>query len=216
MMARNNKKIGKNKKNVKNVASIISPKRTRSISKKLKIEILTPRALDISEKRNKNKTVSEVVNRPKKSNNIEKNYVSPRRMRSNTKKNVSLNIFKPNVLIEVPHGMKKSIVKSSTCTVHVKSKNFTVNSIVLAKQKYSIPWPARVLKINSDSVYVYFFGDTREGFVDPSEIYDFANSTDSIRSVIRSNRKPRYYIDGILEAEQLLGIPKHISILNRN
>lgn len=36
-------------------------------------------------------------------------------------------------------------------------------SIILAKQKYSCPWPATILNIENNKVLVHFFGDNRTG-----------------------------------------------------
>lgn len=115
--------------------------------------------------------------------------------------------------------LKKKIVsyeKNSSALVKrtefVKLLNYKVDSIVLAKQKYSIPWPARILKIKKDKICVYFFGDKREGLVNSNEIYDFKKSAVSIRELILSGKKPRGYLTGLHEIELLLNIPDKESI----
>lgn len=96
----------------------------------------------------------------------------------------------------------------------VKLSDFKVNSIVLAKQKYSVPWPSRVLKVEKERVFVYFFGDKRCGYVSKGEIYDFILSKSAIKSVIASSRKKQSYLTGIVEVQSVLGIPSDDSLLN--
>lgn len=89
--------------------------------------------------------------------------------------------------------------------------NYTVDSIVLAKQKYSTPWPSKVLNIEK-KVLVHFFGDNRNGFVHPADIYDFALSMEALKLNLSS--KPRSYLKGLKEAEMLLHVSAEISIFN--
>lgn len=88
--------------------------------------------------------------------------------------------------------------------------------IVLAKQKYSIPWPARILKVEKNKVLVYFFGDKRTGFVSSVEIYDFMKSFHALQSIILSKKKPAGFLTGVREVELLLGVSAADSILNTN
>lgn len=94
----------------------------------------------------------------------------------------------------------------------VKLNDFTENSIVLSKQKYSIPWPSKVLKVEKNRVYVYFFGDKRCGYVNRSEIYDFILSARAIKSKIATHKIQRAYITGLTEVESLLKIPRKHSL----
>lgn len=64
----------------------------------------------------------------------------------------------------------------------VKLNDFTENSIVLSKQKYSIPWPSKILKVELYRVFVYFYGDNRYGYVNKIKIFDFILSEQKIRS----------------------------------
>lgn len=96
----------------------------------------------------------------------------------------------------------------------VKLDDFKVDSIVLAKQKYSVPWPSKVLKIEKNRVFVYFFGDKRSGYVPKSDIYDFILSTNAIKSIIASKKNHQSYSTGIAEVEMLMGIPSDFSALN--
>lgn len=97
--------------------------------------------------------------------------------------------------------------------VFVKLHNYEENSIVLAKQKYSVPWPARILKVCKNKIKVYFFGDKREGTVS-SEIYDFKLSADAVKQVFLSKKSPRGYATGLREIEILFGIPIEQSVIN--
>lgn len=95
----------------------------------------------------------------------------------------------------------------------VKVKTFKENDIILAKQKYSSPWPARILNIQEDKVTVFFFGDKRTGTVSSFELYDFIKSIDALKSFL-ALKKPRGYITGIREVEALLKIPHTHSVFN--
>lgn len=105
----------------------------------------------------------------------------------------------------------------SLCSVkkqYVKLHDFKVDSVVLAKQKYSVPWPSKVLKIERERVFVYFFGDKRSGYVPKNEIYDFILSVNAIKSTIASKKNHRSYTLGIAEIEMLMGIKSENSLLN--
>lgn len=93
----------------------------------------------------------------------------------------------------------------------VKLNDFAVDSIVLARQKYSKPWPSKVLNIEKDRVFVYFYGDRRSGYVEKTEIYDFILSVNAIKSKITSKKTERSYLTGLVEIEALLGIPREYS-----
>lgn len=93
---------------------------------------------------------------------------------------------------------------------YVKLSDFCVDSIVLAKQKYAVPWPAKVLEIKKDSVFVYFFGDKRNGYVKKSEIYDFILSANAIKNTLKSKRVQPTLLTGIREVQLLMGIPVDI------
>lgn len=97
----------------------------------------------------------------------------------------------------------------------VKAKTFNQNDIILAKQKYSTPWPAIVLNIQKERVFVYFFGDKRSGYVSSSEIYDYAESIRALKSYLVLTKKiPSGFITGVREVEALLKIPQENSVLN--
>lgn len=97
----------------------------------------------------------------------------------------------------------------------IKLEKFEKNTVCLAKQKYSCPWPARIEKIEKDKVLVYFFGDKRVGYVQLTEIYDFTKSSEAIHSILFGKRPPRGFKTGLIEIEFLLGIDSTQSILNK-
>lgn len=96
----------------------------------------------------------------------------------------------------------------------VKLSTFKVNDIVLAKQKYSCPWPSRVLRIRKDRVLVYFFCDKRNGTVDSTEIYDYAESYSGLKFLLFGQKQPETFALGVREVELLLGISDGNSIFN--
>lgn len=106
---------------------------------------------------------------------------------------------------------KKTVVKRLD---FVQLKTFNLNDIVLAKQKFSCPWPARILSIEKKRVSVFFFGDKRTGYVNPLEIYDFSKSMDALKQFLLVKKKPRGFISGIREVELLLGVNSDVSLLN--
>lgn len=93
----------------------------------------------------------------------------------------------------------------------VKKMNYNIDEIVLAKQKYSRPWPSRIVEIRKSSVLVDFLGDDTHGTVRRDEIYDFMLNAQSIKIYCRRQDN---YKKGVLLAERLLGIPDHHSILS--
>lgn len=97
---------------------------------------------------------------------------------------------------------KKSIVKRAD---FVQSQSIKKDDLVLAKQKYSFPWPARVLEVKKNKTFVHFFGDKRNGFVDTTEIYDFVKSSAALKSLVCSKKKPRAFLTGLREVELMLG-----------
>lgn len=109
-----------------------------------------------------------------------------------------------------PNEENKKIVKriDFVCLL-----DYNVGSIVLAKQKYSHPWPAQIKIIEKKKVFVYFFGDKRNGYVDRDEIYDFLRSCDALKLITETRNRSRSFFTGISEAEALLQIPKELSIL---
>lgn len=149
------------------------------------------------------------------------NLSSPIKSQANIKSSIKKsNIQKSNSVAE----KKTVILPSNSCgqsakrdlvkrAVFIKCTSYDKNSIVLAKQKYSIPWPVRILNIEKQRVFVHFFGDRRNGFVNKTEIYDFAKSVDAIKAILRSKKQPRSYLIGIREIELLLGVPSDESII---
>lgn len=132
----------------------------------------------------------------------------PRNTRSHTKKAVAdKKVETIGLNVRVPEK------RLNTIKTYVKLLFFKENSIVLAKQKYSIPWPARVLKVEKDKVKVYFFGDKREGTVNSCEIYDFEKSVDAVKLATTSKKIPRGFVTGIREIELLLGVQSKNSII---
>lgn len=98
----------------------------------------------------------------------------------------------------------------------IKLKTFNENDIVLAKQKYSYPWPSRVLKVEKDKVQVFFFGDKRTGFVSSSELYDFTKSFNALKSLLSSKRKSLAFVTGVREVEAVQAqFSPHCDLQNR-
>lgn len=106
----------------------------------------------------------------------------------------------------------KSVVKRYN---FIKLNTFKKGSLVLAKQRYSIPWPSKILEIQEDKIRVFFYGDKREGFVSSSEIYDFLKSIPALKASLLT-RKPQTFLTGIREIELLLKVNDTESLLNKN
>lgn len=85
-----------------------------------------------------------------------------------------------------------------------------VGQIVLAKQKFSTPWPSQIKAIKKNSVVVYFFGDGRCGPVKKCDLYSIDCSKEIMISCIKRNITN--YKKGILEMERILKVPDHLSI----
>lgn len=150
--------------------------------------------VSVSEKKEKLKnTPRENLTRACKSRNIESIDLN-----NNSNEQTSQNLN-----IDLKAKLKSLIVVRN---LFVKSSDFKIDSIVLAKQKYSIAWPAKIVRIEKQRVFVYFFGDKRCGYVQKDEIYDFISSIYGIKSQISSKNTPKSYSTGIAEVEILLGI----------
>lgn len=141
----------------------------------------------------------------------------PYNTRSKSKKNPKNSFFSESGERKQETLLTKAKTQNKCSTVStirfVKLNDFNVNSIVLAKQKYSVPWPAQVLSVEKKRVSVHFFGDRRRGFVSKQEIYDFILSTSAIKSIIASKKQHRSYYTGVAEVEHLIGIPSDKSLL---
>lgn len=97
----------------------------------------------------------------------------------------------------------------------VEVETFKKNDVILAKQKYSTPWPARILDIRKDRIFVYFFGDKRTGYVSSSELYDYVKSIRALKSYLSLAKKiPSGFLAGVREVEILMNIPQEDSVLN--
>lgn len=114
----------------------------------------------------------------------------------------------------------KSIERKITSTAVMKQKKLkgkkldaiAVGDHVLARQKYSVPWPAKILTIKSKFVDVYFYGDGRKGPVKREEIYSLSDSHDVILDCLRRNIPA--YLKGIQELELINNVPPALSITN--
>lgn len=142
---------------------------------------------------------------------------SPRKTRSKSEKiqSISFDLDSNQPKSSIVNEKKKQQTKICVLSQFVKIVDFKVGSIVLAKQKYSVPWPSKVLKIEKERVFVLFFGDKRSGYVAKSEIYDFYLSAKAVKLLVESKKIPRTYCTGIAELEMLLGIPSGESLINQ-
>lgn len=186
--------------------SIVTKKLETEQSEKLNARI-TRSALKLSEIRIVAKDLKKVEHSDKSAN-------PPRITRSrssNKTSHIDVQQIKAPFVEPTKQGEKKAVVKRAD---FIKLNTFEKSCIVLAKQKYSCPWPARILDIEKNKVLVYFFGDRRTGFVSASEIYDFVKSYNAIKSVILSKAKPRAYLTGIREVEHVLGMNNTVSLFN--
>lgn len=141
-------------------------------------------------------------------------HFSPRKTRSKSEKiqSITYQTDSKHEQSAIVNEKKQQQTQISVRTQFVKISVFEVDQIVLAKQKYSLPWPAKVLQIEKERVFVYFFGDKRSGFVAKSEIYDFVLSAKAVKSVLESKKKQVSYVAGVILIEKLLGIPCDESI----
>lgn len=99
---------------------------------------------------------------------------------------------------------------SALCMKRLLNTNVRVevNQLVLAKQKYSVPWPSQIKEIGSKSVTVYFFGDGRCGPVKIDDLYSIEHSHDIMTDCLKRNI--RNYRKGIIEMERILNISNNL------
>lgn len=100
------------------------------------------------------------------------------------------------------------------CKTNQSNKNvlIEVGQLVLAKQKYSVPWPSKIIAIKTDSVSVFFFGDGRCGPVKKCDLFSICDSRDIMIDCIKRNITD--YRKGIIEMERISGVPQNMSITN--
>lgn len=96
----------------------------------------------------------------------------------------------------------------------VQTKSFKASDIVLAKQKYSTPWPSKILDVRKGNVLVHFYGDKRQGLVESTEIYDYVKSLGALKQTLSAKNVRLALITGVCEVEDLMRIPRALSIIN--
>lgn len=110
----------------------------------------------------------------------------------------------------LPHKTKPIALKKNEKANVLKVVEVGQN--VLAKQRYSVPWPAKVLAIRSKAVDVYFYGDGRTGPVKRDDLFSIPNSRHVILECLR--KKIPNYMKGIIELERVSNVPDRMSIIN--
>lgn len=183
-------KINNKKKSKAENIVPISTRVLRSKYKKTKENIQVVENIRVS-----TKTIVKRIDSAKKKNSKDENIVPiPARVlrstENKTKENTQqkLSVFK-SIPVRVLRSKEKKakeniqepVVKNNRVPckkivkriAFVKVETFKKNDIVLAKQKYSVPWPARIVDIQKEKVSVHFFGDRRNGFVNSSDLFDF-------------------------------------------
>lgn len=213
------KKISKTENKEKKIDSIVSKRVTRSSDSEI---LLEPKG----KVQHKKKSEAQIVSRSAKSKfEVKQSRIVTRSVKlkfEEEKKThfdpprVTRSLHKSTKLSEVPNPIvQKENNRIEKRVNFIKLEKFKKDTICLAKQKFSIPWPARIINIEKDKILVHFFGDKRVGHVQLTEIYDFIKSSEAIQSIICGKRKPRGYITGLVEIELLLGIDSSQSIFNK-
>lgn len=113
----------------------------------------------------------------------------------------------------VPCRVKKTS-KHRSVVAKTKKNNFPIEvgprGLVMAKQKYSVPWPSRIVTVRKGYVDVYFFGDGRTGAVKIEDLSTIAESKNIILKCLKRNITD--YYKGIIEFERMSKVPDHLSI----
>lgn len=95
-----------------------------------------------------------------------------------------------------------------------KNVSIEIGQLVLAKQKFSVPWPSKIMSIKKDSVHVYFFGDGRCGSVKKCDLFSICDSKEIMINCMKRNITD--YRKGIIEMERISGVPDNSSITHFN
>lgn len=205
----------------KQIKSTKRPKQVLSANKSARITRSQSKEL---EKRQQEKKVPSQICSTRNTRSKSKAHIqplqtfSPHKTRSKSEKiqvitlDSESNQQQPQNLFEKAETQTRSSIVSTIR--FVKLNDFKIDSTVLAKQIYSIPWPAKVVRIEKERVFVYFFGDRRCGYVSRIEVYDFILSASAIKAKIASKNTPRTFSTGIAEVEMLIDIPSEKSLLN--
>lgn len=86
------------------------------------------------------------------------------------------------------------------------------NVVVLAWMPTYSPWPARIVSVAKNRAEISFFGDATTGTVKLERIGLIKQNYDLIRHT--AQKKIPFYRKAVMEIEQILNIPQHLSLLN--
>lgn len=119
-----------------------------------------------------------------------------------------------SIALPVKKPVSRQTLKQALCKINQTDRNvlIEVGQLVLAKQKYSVPWPSRIVAIKRDSVDVYFFGDGRCGPVKKCDLFSIGDSREIMINCIKRNIFN--YRKAVIEMEKISGIPEQLSITN--
>lgn len=94
------------------------------------------------------------------------------------------------------------------------AETVTIGEVLLCKMKGYCEWPCVVTAFDRGFVAVEFFGDSSTHRAAIHNFYKFADCSDMILTHLKGRKNP-LYSKSVKEAEDVVGIPVELSILNR-
>lgn len=110
-----------------------------------------------------------------------------------------------------------AIVKRQPIPKPTPCDHIDIGQVVLCKMRGFVEWPALVTGFNNNLIAIEFFGDKTTHKAAIKNFFIFEKSHDTIVNNIRSKKgySRELYCKSVREAEDLLGVPREISILNQ-
>lgn len=93
-------------------------------------------------------------------------------------------------------------------TADVPTKEYIINEVVLAIVPGYAPWPARILNISGQTIFVEFFGTGERNLFRSSAISHF-----DIKKVLPLLKR-KGYKKAMIELELCLNIPSSVSVIS--
>lgn len=110
-----------------------------------------------------------------------------------------------------PKKKSQALVKSTTLKPK-PADSASIGEVMLCKMKGYCEWPCFVTHIEHGLISVEFFGDHTTHRAAIHNFYKFADCFDIILNNLKGRKNPLYR-KSVREAEIVLGIPPHLSIV---
>lgn len=118
---------------------------------------------------------------------------------------------KPKIEIKNKTAKSKALVRTTSKPMPCKSVD--IGEVILCKMRGFPEWPAFVTGFDRNLACIQFFGDQTTHKAAPKNFYKFRDSFQLMALHLHTKKNP-LYIKAVREAETVLGVPSHASVLN--